>query len=82
MNVLLDEWLVISFNKYHVIQGDFEHSIKCLGAGAKSDQVMQFTQENNYLLVTRDNGLVVRRITNGASVAYYTNDKAYVLEVS
>jgi hypothetical protein len=80
--ILLDECVTVSFNKYKVVDGTFEHSVKLVGSGAKGPEVMQFAKQNGYLLVTIDQKLVTRCLRNNVPVAYYINGKAHILAVS
>lgn len=83
--ILLDECVLPSLKNTKVTDTNavYHCSVQMLGQGAKDDEVMQFAQANNYLLVTRDNRFVIKCIAKGVRVAYYeaNTNKAYVVQV-
>jgi len=62
----------------------FHCSSKLVGTGAKDADIVQFAHENRYLVVTKDNGLVIRCINAGVPVAYYDEKlcKAYTISIT
>lgn len=75
--ILLDECVVPSLKNARVTDNSavFHCSVELLGQRAKDDQVMQFAQTNNYLIVTQDNRFIIKCIANGVPVAYYDQEQ-------